>query len=269
LDPRAAQNLKPAEIVNLLRTCNRVVFESSVGTSLLLVRIDDPQSDFAITLEAALEDASTMGGQKPEPSFGFDTMIGSMPATVESFLLASRIARAQFTGPELARRLARTVHIAVPLHKRPGASNIFSERISVGRARTNDIVLRHHSVSKFQAWFEKDEDDRFHLSGGKATNPTLMNGIEVPRGAPVAIASGDEIRFADVSAIYCTPGLLWDALMAPVDARGSAGSTQPPSKAPPSTPSALPPSSRMAPPPSTPTVLPPSSRRGPPPSNRK
>ena len=237
MDPRAAQNLKPAEIVNLLRTSNRVVFESSVGTALLLVRIDDPQSDFAITLEAALEDASTMGGQKPEPSLGFDTVIGSMPATVESFLLASRIARAQFTGPELLRRLARTVHIAVPLHKRPGASNVFSERISVGRARTNDIVLRHHSVSKFQAWFEKDEDDRFHLAGGKATNPTLMNGIEVPRASPVSVASGDEIRFGDVSAIFCAPDLLWDAVNAPR--------------------------------PSTRSVLPPSSRRGPPPPSKK
>jgi FHA domain len=236
LDPRAPQNLKPAEIVNLLRASNRVVFESTVGTSLLLVRIDDPQSDFAITLEAALEDASTMGGQKPEPSLGFDTVVGTLPASLESFLLAARIARAQFSGPELTRRLARTVHIAVPLHKRPGASNVFSERISVGRARTNDIVLRHHSVSKFQAWFEKDEDDRFLLAGGKATNPTLMNGIEVPRGSPVAVASGDEIRFGDVSAVFCEPGLLWDALMAP--------------------------------PPSTRSVLPPSSRR-PPPSNRK
>jgi pSer/pThr/pTyr-binding forkhead associated (FHA) protein len=139
----------------------------------------------------------------------------------------------------------------------------------VGRARTNDIVLRHHSVSKFQAWFEKDEDDHFQLSGGKATNPTLMNGIEVPHGSPVSVASGDEIRFGDVSAIFCAPGLLWDALMAPVEARGSAGTNPPASRAPPSTPTLLPPSSRVGPPPSTPTVLPPSSRRGPTPSNRK
>jgi hypothetical protein len=240
VDPRAAQNLKPVEMVNLLRTTNRVVFESTIGTGFLLVRVDDPHSDFAITLEAALEDASTMGGRQPEPSMGFDTVVGSIPASVESFLLASRIARSQFSGPELARRLARTVHIAVPLHKRAAASNVFLERISVGRARTNDIVLRHHSVSKFQAWFEKDEDDRFLLAGGKATNPTQMNGIEVPRASPVTVDSGDEIRFGDVTAIFCMPGLLWDALMAPAAA-----------------------------PPSTRSLIPPSSRRGPPPSNRK
>ncbi len=45
----------------------------------------------------------------------------------------------------------------IALEKRDDASGPFPSRVSIGRARNADIVLRHESVSKFHAWFERDE----------------------------------------------------------------------------------------------------------------
>lgn len=212
MDPKSTQNLRPAEISSLARSRGRAGFTSAIGASLLLVRLDDPASDFALMLEVALEDAPTSGGFRPDPTMGYETVIGSLSDSARAFDLAAQRRRADFTAADLHRQLVRAVHFAVPLCKRRGATNIFAERISVGRARTNDVVLRHHSVSKFHAWVECDEDDKYYLCDAKSTNATLVNGAQIPKSAPVPLNPGDEVRFGDVAAIFCPPDVLWDAL---------------------------------------------------------
>lgn len=211
MDAKCAQNLRPAEILSLLRSHGRSGFAGAVGSPLLLVRLDDPNGDFALMLEAALEDAPTSGGRRPEATMGYETLIGSAD-TLRSAAVFAVKARG---GGDLYTDLTRAAHFAVPLKKRQGASNIFADRISVGRARTNDIVLRHHSVSKFQGWFECDEDDRYYVCDAKSTNPTLLNGTPVSRSAPAQISSGDEVRFGDVVTRFTTAEQLWDTLMLP------------------------------------------------------
>src|SRR5262249_40305651 len=155
----------------------------------------------------------TSGGQRPEPTMGFDTVVGSISDSMKGFGVAAQLARAAFTPLDLQRRLQRAVHFAVPLHKRRGASNVFAHRVSVGRARTNAVVLRHHSGSKFHGWFERAEDARFCLTDATSTNATLVNAVQIPKSSPVMVAPGDEVRFGDITAVLCTPELLWDALM--------------------------------------------------------
>ena len=67
-------------------------------------------------------------------------------------------------------------------------------------------------MSKFHAWFEQDEDDRFYLNDAKSTNPTLRNGVAV--SSSVQVQPGDEICFGSIAALFCPPEILWDALMA-------------------------------------------------------
>ena len=214
MDPKHAQNLKPAEMVSLAKSHGRSGFAQAVGAPLLLVRLDDPNGDLALMLEAALEDAPTSGGRRPDSTMGYDTVIGTVADTLRSSSLMAAQARIAFGAAELHGALLRAAHFAVPLHKRKGAANIFADRISVGRARTNDVVLRHFSVSKFQAWFECDEDDRFYVCDAKSTNPTFVNGAQVSRSSPVAVTPGDTVRFGDVAAVFSTAELLWDALSA-------------------------------------------------------
>jgi hypothetical protein len=211
MDPRCAQNLRPAEMVSLANAHIRSAFATEIDAPLLLVRIDDTQGDLALTLEAALEEGSKGPGWRSEASLGYDTVVGSA-----SDLLSRpppSTGPLSFGATSLNRRLSRTAHFAVALRKRRGASNVFAERISVGRARTNDIVLRHHSVSKFHAWFERDEDDNFYMSDAKSTNPTLVNGASIAQSSPVKINAGDEICFGTIACIFCPPEILWDALM--------------------------------------------------------
>jgi hypothetical protein len=220
-------------MVSLARSHGRGGFAKAVGTSLLLVRLDDPNGDFALTLEAALEDAPTSGGFRPDPNMGFETVVGSLADSTRTADVAARRAPGGFKAEDLYRQLVRAVHFAVPLCKRRGATNIFADRISVGRARTNDVVLRHHSVSKFHAWFECDEDGRFYLCDAKSTNATLVNGVQIPKSSPMQVEAGDEVRFGDVVTVFCPPEVLWDALIA---------------AAPPSGRAPAPPSGRAAPP---------------------
>src|SRR5205085_1848689 len=110
----------------------RDAFVEAVGSALLLVRLD-LDSELSITLEAALEDSSSTAGWRPDSTLGYDT------AVLDLGTLGTTSTRPSFGGAELVRRLLRAVHFAVTLKKRRGAANVFSERISVGRARTNDI----------------------------------------------------------------------------------------------------------------------------------
>jgi hypothetical protein len=213
MDPRCAQNLKPAEMVSLVKAHIRSAFANEIDAPLLLVRIDGAQGDLALTLEAALEEGSRGPGWRSEPSLGYDTVVGSSRDVLSSQPPPPPSGPLSFSGPSLNRRLARTPHFAVTLRKRRGAANVFTERISVGRARTNDIVLRHHSVSKFHAWFERDEDDNFYMSDAKSTNPTLVNGTSIAGSSSVRIHPGDEICFGTIVVLFCPPEILWDALM--------------------------------------------------------
>jgi hypothetical protein len=223
MDARCARNLKPAEMAALVKSKGRAAFADAIDTALLLVRLDDARGDLALALEAALEEGSATAGWRPEPSLGYDTVVGSAADLRGVGLFAGRTS---FDGADLAKRLLRAPHFAVTLHKRRGATNVFSERISVGRARTNDIVLRHHSVSKFHAWFERDENDRYYASDARSTNATHVNGVDIARSSPVGVEDGAEIRFGEVVTVFCAPEILWDALN--VVAPPSGGSVRPP-----------------------------------------
>jgi hypothetical protein len=224
MDPRCAQNLKPAELLSLLRAHGRAAFEQAIDAPLLLVRVDDARGDLSLALEAALEDGWAASGRRPDPSLGYETGL------VDVRGLSIPVPPIAFAGADLFRHLVRAVHFGIALHKRRGATNVFSERISVGRAHTNDIVLRHHSVSKFHAWFERDDDDNFYLSDARSKNATLHNGTDIAKTSPVRLTPGDEVRFGEVVTIFCPPEILWDAMMqgrAPASSRSSEPASTP------------------------------------------
>jgi hypothetical protein len=68
------------------------------------------------------------------------------------------------------------------------------ERLSVGRARDCDIVLRHPSVSKLHAHFRL-EDGRVTLLDDSSRNGTAVNDTPLIPERRVPVNSGDRIRF--------------------------------------------------------------------------
>ena len=61
---------------------------------------------------------------------------------------------------------------------------------SIGRAKTNDIVLLERSVSAFHAKIRVD-DDRIGIKDFDSTNGTFVNDRRITK--PTALRSGDEI----------------------------------------------------------------------------
>lgn len=76
--------------------------------------------------------------------------------------------------------------------------------VSVGRNDGNDVVLPDPSVSRFHAFLRELPDGSLQVQDARSANGTFARGTEVPRqgeGAPVALHSGDSIRFGDVHGV--------------------------------------------------------------------
>jgi hypothetical protein len=196
------RNLEPSPLVDLAWKLTRAEFVQQLDVPLLLVRVEEPHSELA----AALREIGAQGGARLEPTLGFETRS-------EAFDDVRRSRRPTvFSAPQVAVRFVRALHFAIPLRKRPEAGKSFSERISVGRARNNDVVLRSESVSKFHAWLRCDEGDVYYVGDASSRNGTRVNGVALPAHKPHRLAAGDEIAFGAVETVLCPSAVLWDAI---------------------------------------------------------
>jgi hypothetical protein len=210
MESRAAQNLLPRAVVDQVRSSSRNVFLASIDTPVLLVRVEGPDAEIAL----GLTESSTAGGTRLLPTLGFETIVGEIPDSSRG-MASARSSKAVFGGSQVGALLLKSPYFVAPLKKRAIAGKPFADRISVGRARNNDIVLRDASISKFHAWFECDDDDAYYLGDARSKNTTSVNGALVAGPELLRLKPGDEIRFGNVETVLCPPELLWDALMAP------------------------------------------------------
>lgn len=101
-------------------------------------------------------------------------------------------------------------HYAISLRKRTPKEA--EPRITVGRSRSRDIVLRDSRVSKHHAQFEMDEDGEFHLADAGSTNGTYLDGRRLAPEQLVMVPEGAAIHFGGVRAFLVRPGTLWKIL---------------------------------------------------------
>ena len=112
----------------------------------------------------------------------------------------------------LWRLLEKHPHYAVRVRKRADSDALFMGRISIGRARNKDIVLRHPSISKFHAWFEADDSENLHVCDAGSTNLTHLNGKPLEARVRTAVEPGDALRFGSIETVICSPSTLWNCL---------------------------------------------------------
>jgi hypothetical protein len=91
--------------------------------------------------------------------------------------------------------------------------NPWSDRISVGRARNNDVVLFRQSVSKLHAHFFVQGSGLAVCDAG-SSNGTRVNDVLLARAVVTAVKSGDVITFGMVATKLLAPGLLYDTFRA-------------------------------------------------------
>jgi hypothetical protein len=115
-----------------------------------------------------------------------------------------------FTGPasEIAGHLDVVV---IPIEKREGA--IFSERISIGRTRTNDIVLSYPSISKFHAYICMPEPGVYTLTDADSRNGTTVRGRRLASKESVVLTNGVMIGFGQFHLRFHDPDGLYEALL--------------------------------------------------------
>jgi hypothetical protein len=90
--------------------------------------------------------------------------------------------------------------------------NPYPDRISVGRARNCDVVLRDASVSKLHSHFRVKDGGSLELVDLKSQNGTAVNGKALAGDQSATVTSGDVLLFGSVSARLCSSALLWDLL---------------------------------------------------------
>jgi pSer/pThr/pTyr-binding forkhead associated (FHA) protein len=117
-----------------------------------------------------------------------------------------------FDAQALTSRLREGRQFVVPLRKRASVDALSMERISVGRARNKDVVLRDASVSKFHGWFEMDEYRTFHVADAGSKNGTTLNGKRLEPRQPNAVHAGDVIVFGSIETLVCQADTFWKAL---------------------------------------------------------
>jgi pSer/pThr/pTyr-binding forkhead associated (FHA) protein len=100
------------------------------------------------------------------------------------------------TDPRL---VGRFLHKVVKSGRNP-----FQDRISLGRATNNDVILAHPSVSKVHAHFLGEDLDgplgpsELRLQDAGSKNGTGINGRAVIKGPPVQLRAGDSLKFGDI-----------------------------------------------------------------------
>ena len=107
-------------------------------------------------------------------------------------------------------RAPRNQHLEVlPIVK--AAGNPYPDRVSVGRARNCDIVMRDPSVSKLHAHFRLG-GPKLELVDIDSQNGTRVNGRPLPPHQPATTSAGDIILFGSVTAKLVDAATLYDLL---------------------------------------------------------
>jgi hypothetical protein len=99
--------------------------------------------------------------------------------------------------------------VLIELVKAPG--NPYPDRISIGRARNCDVVLRDPSVSKLHAHVRVEGGARVVVDAG-SQNGTRVNRTLLAPNTPHRIASGDLVSFGRVTGRVADAAALFDML---------------------------------------------------------
>jgi hypothetical protein len=164
---------------------------------LLLVPLEDPNGELA---------AGLLGEQSEAFSSKLALLTVRRSAALSqpnSTLMPGRSNRWAAIPRELLRKHCHLL----PLRKADSGS--YMARMSVGRTRNHDVVLRHATVSKFHAWLEI-QDGKLFVGDAGSRNQTLLNGARVESRSEVT--PGSALKFGSVETFVFESEALWGCM---------------------------------------------------------
>lgn len=81
-------------------------------------------------------------------------------------------------------------------------SNPWRDRVSLGRARNNDIVLLDGSVSKLHAHFTLESSGSVTITDAGSRNGTKVNKRRLNNGEPTLLKSGDSVSVGRIEMVF-------------------------------------------------------------------
>lgn len=141
--------------------------------------------------------------KEPGPEWSFQTTTLVRPQAVLSPLLNEAAPH----DPRLSEDAAR--YRVFPLVKAPNAP--WPERISIGRARNNDVVLRDNSISKLHAIFMTGPTPLTLVDAG-SRNGTRVNDRKLANGEKVVLKVSDTVVLGAVSLVLLDSFGLYDLI---------------------------------------------------------
>ncbi len=96
---------------------------------------------------------------------------------------------------------------AYPVIKR--GDSPWAGRISIGRTRTNDIVVEESAVSKLHAYIQ-GEPPEATIMDVNSRNGVTVNGVKLSPNTPAPIASGAAFSLGSVAFVYYDAGAFFD-----------------------------------------------------------
>lgn len=208
--PTWQQNVQPPELVRSALSDSLAAFVARYAdTGFLLVRIPVDGNELVTGLTAALSTNEKSTPVQPALSvMNFATAVHDPGRPRRDSDHSNR--SENYDEASVKGQLTAVSRIIVPLRKRGDAA--FVDRISVGRARNKDIVLRHPSISKFHGWFLVDDVNTIYFTDAGSKNGTRVGGARLEPRTPQELHPGETIILGRIEASYCPTALLWRSL---------------------------------------------------------
>jgi FHA domain-containing protein len=204
--------VEPAELVRAARTLVQSVFVDEYGHSpWLAIRIPagDQEMASALRVGSRIERVT----EQPAQPLEFHTDLVALDDLKEMEEPRPPSKRREPNVDALRELIAGRSHFRA-LRKRLDAAGALGDRVSIGRALNQDIVLRHPRVSKFHGFFLVTKSGDWSVSDAGSTNGTTVNAVRLARRKPVVVMNGDRVTFGSIETAFLDAGTVWRLLRA-------------------------------------------------------
>jgi len=204
--------LEPADVVRAAVRLAEAPFVDEYGDApWLAIRLPASEEGMAAALLAAHQ--PDHAARKALQPIEFHTQMASAATTSNAPVAKKTSTIGTASEPalrDITKVLGDRCYLSAVRRRSEGA---LGNRVSIGRATNQDIVLRHSSISKFHAYLQSTEDDVWTVSDGGSKNGTSVNGARLGK-EPHALANGERLTFGSIDAMFIDTRTVWRLLRA-------------------------------------------------------